>query len=134
MANDIIKGMGFHHIGLKAADFEKSLAFYKALGLKEVVRWGEGEKTIAMLDIGDGGRIELFANGGDEFAECGKWVHFAMKVDDVQKAYDTAIAAGATPHILPKVVPLDSTPEKIIINIAFVKGPDGEQVEFFKEV
>lgn len=57
-----------------------------------------------------------------------------MKVDDVQKAYDTAIAAGATPHILPKVVPLDSTPEKISINIAFVKGPDGEQVEFFKEV
>ena len=31
MANEIIKGMGFHHIGLKAADFEKSLAFYKAL-------------------------------------------------------------------------------------------------------
>ena len=63
MSNDIIKGMGFHHIGLKAADFEKSLAFYKALGLKEVVRWGEGEKTIAMLDLGDGGRLELFANG-----------------------------------------------------------------------
>ena len=134
MANDIITGMGFHHIGLKAADFEKSLAFYKALGLKEVVRWGEGEKTIAMLDIGDGGRIELFANGGDEFSENGKFVHFAMKVDDVEKAYETALAAGATPHIAPKVVPLDSKPERISINIAFVKGPDGEQLEFFKQV
>ena len=134
MANDIIKGMGFHHIGLKAADFEKSLAFYKALGLKEIVRWGEGEKTIAMLDLGDGGRIELFANGGDEFAECGKWVHFAVCVEDVEHAYQVALAAGATSHIAPKVVPLDSSPEKISINIAFVKGPDGEQVEFFKQV
>ena len=134
MANDIIKGLGFHHIGLKAADFEKSQKFYKALGLKEIVRWGEGEKEIIMFDIGNGGRIELFANGGDEFAECGKWVHFAMGVEDVEAAYNIALAAGATPHIAPKIVPLDSTPEKISINIAFVKGPDGEQLEFFKEV
>lgn len=134
MANDIIKGLGFHHIGLKAADFEKSQKFYKALGLKEIVRWGESEKEIVMFDIGNGGRIELFANGGDEFAECGKWVHFAMGVEDVEEAYNIALAAGATPHIAPKIVPLDSTPEKISINIAFVKGPDGEQIEFFKQV
>ena len=134
MANDIIKGLGFHHIGLKAADFEKSQKFYKALGLKEIVRWGESEKEIVMFDIGNGGRIELFANGGDEFAECGKWVHFAMGVEDVEEAYNIALAVGATPHIAPKIVPLDSTPEKISINIAFVKGPDGEQIEFFKQV
>ena len=35
MANEIIPGMGFHHIGLKAADFQKSVAFYKALGLRK---------------------------------------------------------------------------------------------------
>ena len=133
MANEIIKGMGFHHIGLKAADFEKSLAFYKALGLKEIVRWGEGEKTIAMLDLGDGGRLELFANGGDEFSENGKWVHFAVCVEDVKAAYEYALSLGATSHIAPKVVPLDSTPEKITIEVAFVKGPDGEQLEFFRQ-
>ena len=134
MANDIIKGMGFHHIGLKAADFEKSLAFYKALGLKEIVRWGEGEKTIAMLDLGDGGRIELFANGGDEYAVNGKWQHFALRVDDVEHAYAVAIAAGFQTKIAPKVVPLASKPQPMSINIAFVIGPDGEEVEFFKEV
>ena len=133
MANEIIKGMGFHHIGLKAKNFEKSLAFYKALGMKEVVRWGEGEKTIAMLDLGDGGRIELFANGGDEFSENGKWVHFAMCVEDVKGAYEYALSLGALPHIAPKVVPLDSTPDKITIEVAFVKGPDGEQLEFFRQ-
>ena len=52
MANEIIKGAGSHHIALMASDFEKSLAFYKALGFKEVARWGDEIKTIAMLDIG----------------------------------------------------------------------------------
>ena len=65
MANEMIKGMGFHHIGLKVADFAKSRAMYNALGMKEVCGWGEGDKEIVMFDLGDGGRIELFAGGGD---------------------------------------------------------------------
>ena len=134
MANEIIRGMGFHHVALKVKDFERSLEMYRALGLKEIVRWGEGKGEIAMLDIGDGGRIELFACGGDEFAVNGKWQHFAMKVDDVEQAYAVALAAGFAPKIAPKVVPLDSRPEKMSINIAFVLGNDGEEVEFFKEV
>ena len=134
MANDIIKGMGFHHIGLKAANFEKSQKFYEALGLREIVRWGEGEKLIVMLDVGDGGRIELFANGSDEYSVKGKWQHFAMKVDDVDAAYAVARAAGFGDHTAPKVVPLKATPADMSINIAFVVGPDGEEVEFFREV
>ncbi len=134
MANEIIKGMGFHHIALKCRDIEKSLAMYKALGMKEIVRWGEGEGLIVMLDIGDGGRIELFANGSDEYSVNGKWQHFAMRVDDVDTAYSIARASGFGEHTAPKVIPLDSSPEKISINIAFVIGPDGEEVEFFKEV
>ncbi len=125
--------MGFHHIALKCKDIDKSLAMYRALDMTEEVRWGEGEKLIVMLDVGDGGRIELFANGSDEFAENGKWQHFALRVDDVDAAYAKAIAAGFVPHVLPKVVPLESSPEKITINVAFVKGPDGEQLEFFRE-
>jgi glyoxylase I family protein len=134
MKNEIISGMGFHHIALKVADFEKSLEMYRALGLREVVRWGEGKSEIAMLDVGDGGRIELFACGGDEFAVNGKWQHFALKVDDVEQAYAVALAAGFTSKIAPNVVPLDSKPDKMSIQIAFVLGNDGEEVEFFKEV
>ena len=134
MSNKIIGGMGFHHIALKVKDFQKSVAMYRALGMEEIVRWGEGKSEIVMLDIGDGGRIELFANGGDEYAVNGKWQHFAMRVDDVDHAYAVALAAGFLPKIAPKVVPLDSRPDKMAINIAFVIGPDGEEVEFFKEV
>ena len=126
--------MGFHHIGLKCADLKKSEEFYKAIGLKEVVRWGEGEKEIVMYDLGDGGRIELFANGGDVFSANGKWIHFAIAVEDVNEAYANALAVGATPSVAPKVVLLDSKPQKITINVAFVKGPDGEELEFFKQL
>lgn len=134
MANEIIKGMGFHHIALRCADIEKSLTMYKALGMKEEVRWGEGERLIVMLDIGDGGHIEMFANGSDEYAVKGKWNHFAMHVDNVDDAYRIALAAGFQPLTPPKFAPLNSTPEKITLNVAFVTGPDGEEVEFFRVV
>ena len=120
--------MGFHHIALRCADIEKSLTMYKALGMKEEVRWGEGEKLIVMLDIGDGGHIELFANGSDEYSVKGKWNHFAMGVDNVDEAYQIALDAGFKPLIAPKFAPLESTPKKITLNVAFVTGPDGEEV------
>ena len=132
--NNIIKGMGFHHVALESANFEKTLEFYKALGMVEVARWGTPEKTIAMLDIGDGGRLEIFSDGGEQYSEAGKWVHFAVAVEDVDSAYEIALKAGAEPMIPPKTVPLDSKPEKMTIRIAFVKGPDKEQLEFFKIV
>ncbi len=134
MANTQIFGMGFHHIALKCADIHKSLAMYHALGMTEVVRWGEGEGLVVMLDVGDGGRIELFAGGTPNTAENEKWLHFALYVNDVDTAYQTALAAGFISHIAPKIATPFSTPAGLKLNVAFVKGPDGELVEFFKEL
>lgn len=135
MSNSIIKGLGFHHIALKANDFEKSVEFYKALGMTQVVGWGEGDKRITMFDLGDGGRLELFAGGSDEeFPQEGKYMHFAMCCEDVDAAYAHAVSVGAAPYKEPKTVSLDSYPEKISIRIAFVLGPSGEELEFFKQV
>lgn len=135
MSNELIKGLKFHHIGLKCADLDKSIAFYtEALGMKPYAAWGEGDKRIQMLTIGDGGIFELFAGGGDEYSNNGKWIHLAMEVEDVDAAFDMAVSHGAKPLTYPKTVPLDSVPEKMTINIAFVKGPDGEELEFFKLV
>ena len=135
MSNDIIKGLGFHHIALKANDFEKSVKFYKALGMKEIVGWGKDENSVVMLDMGDGSRIEIFAGESDEkFPREGKYLHFAMKCDDVDAAYLTALAAGAKPYKEPQTVDLDSHPEKISIRMAFVLGPSGEELEFFKQL
>ena len=135
MSNKILGGAGFHHVALRTTCLEKSLAFYKALGMEEIVRWGAGELEIVMLDIGDGGRLELFANRGVEYPAEGRWQHFAISVDDVPAAYELALTLGAKPHTAPKTVPLnDAKPAPIAIQVAFVEGPDGEQVEFFKQV
>lgn len=125
--------LGFHHIGLKYTDLEVSLNFYRSLGLHEIVRWGEVGNEIVMLAMDDGGRIELLPHGGDEFSEKGKWLHFAMKTNDVDGMYEKALSLGARSLTPPKTVPLNSSPEKISIRIAFVKGPDGEELEFFTE-
>lgn len=135
MANEIIKGMGFHHIALWAADFEKAYRFYtEGLGLKPYTAWGEGNGRVAMLDLGDGGILELFAGGEKAPATCPRYIHFAMKVDDVDAAFETALKAGAKVKSEPKVVPLDSKPVKLTLNCAFVYGPGGEELEFFKIV
>ena len=133
MANEIIKGMGFHHVALKATNFEESFKFFtEGLGMKFYTQWGEGDGRIAMLDLGDGGILELFA-GGAEGANT-NYIHFAMKVDDVDAAYATALAAGAKPKSEPKVVPLASAPVKLTLNCGFVYGPSGEELEFFRIV
>lgn len=134
-SNEIIKGMGFHHIALKASDYEKAYRFYtEGLGLKLYSAWGEGDGRIAMLDLGDGGILELFAGGTDEAPINPCYIHFALGVDDVDAAYETAIRAGAIPKSAPKVVPLDSAPVKLTLNCGFVYGPCGEELEFFKIV
>lgn len=123
-------GLGFHHIALKCKDFEKSIAFYKALGLTEYARWGSPERRIILLKLPNGGMMELFSDGGDMYPEEGKYVHLALASSDVEGDYEKALAAGGTPHIAPKTVELESSPVLLTLHLAFVKGPDGEQVEF----
>ena len=136
--NKIIPGMAIAHLALRASDIDRSIKFYTALGMEPYLTWGEGAKRIQMLKFGGGaGILELF-NGGPEIKVvgeyAGKYTHFAYAVEDVEAAYNTALAAGASSKIAPKIMPLKSSPEKISINIAFVYGPDGEEIEFFKEI
>ena len=122
--------LGFHHIALKCKDFEKSIAFYEALGLTEYARWGTPERMIALLKLPGGGMMELFSDGGDMFPEEGKYVHLALASTDVEGDYERALKAGGVSHIAPKTVELQSSPVLLTLHLAFVKGPDGEQVEF----
>lgn len=134
--NNKIPGLGIAHLALKVKDFDKSYKFYtEGLGMTPYLCWGEGEKHIQMLKFGDGaGILELFAGGSDEIPDMGKYIHFAYSVKNVEAAYETALAAGAKPLTPPKTVGLDSKPDKISIRIAFVYGPDNEQIEFFQEI
>ena len=140
MANDIIKGMGYAHMAIAAKDFDKSLAFYQALGLTIYTQWGEGDSRIALLDMGDGSLLELFAKpdlNTDRVAgvaDGNPFLHFAFAVQNVDEAYRIALEAGATPLKPPAEMPLKATPLCLTLRIAFVKGPSGEELEFFKTV
>ncbi len=134
MANEIIKGMGFHHMALYVSDFDKSLSFYQKLGMKVYTAWGEGANRIALLDTGDGSMLEIFAKPALSMASEGRWQHLALHVENVESALQTALAAGAKLQMPVTVMDLDAQPRKITIQIAFVYGPDGEVVEFIKQL
>ena len=135
MSEQLIRG--FHHIALRASDFEKSVDFYtQALELRICAAWGGPGERKLMLDLGDGGRIELFEGGTqpavENGAEYGSWFHLALRSNDVDRAFARAIEAGAREKIAPKDVVLASEPP-IPARLAFVYGPSGEVIEFFDQ-
>ena len=136
MANNLITSLGFHHIAIQVKDFERSVSFYRdGLGLKPYASWSagvNGEKKIMLLELGNGGMVELFSLGSEESPENARFIHFAMHVDDVEDAYHKALKAGAEPIMEPSVKPLDSEPVKLTLNCAFVRAPGGEELEFIR--
>ena len=134
MTNTILKGIAYHHAAIKAKDFERSLRFYQKLGAVVDFEWGTGTDRKCMLDLGGGVRLELFADGGDDYVPNGRIAHLALAVADVQQAYRAALEAGAVTVKEPQVMHLPSTPRKVSLCVAFVQGPDGEEIEFCKQV
>ena len=131
--NKTLGGGGFHHVAIRAYDFDASVRFYtEALGFTQKIAWGEGEKRAVMLDAGDGNYMEIFANGKNEPKPEGAIIHFALRTNNCDAAIERARAAGAQVTVEPKDVDIPSTPHRTPVRIAFCKGPDGEIIEFFQ--
>jgi len=127
-----VNGPGFHHVAFRCVDFDKSLAFYEtAFGFRRAYGWGEGDSRAAKLDIGDGNYLEIFAGGKPQTGDAGPIIHFALRVPDCDAAFARAVKAGATVNMEPKDVDLPGD-TVVRVRIAFVKGPDGEEIEFFQ--
>ena len=133
MANEIIRGMGTSHTAVAAVDFEKSLKFYAALGIKCFTQWGGEGNRIALLDVGDGTRIELFEKPELTAGEAAL-LHLAFSVQNVDEAYAAALRAGAVSLRAPEELPLDAKPFRVALRVAFVRGPAGEELEFCKQI
>ena len=123
---------GFHHIAIKCADLDKSIAFYTAIGGTVYRTWGEGDSRACMIGFGKENYLELFAGGDKNRPEDRLVVHFAFRSDDTSADFAKAIAAGAveTKPVADFTIP--SSPENLPIRFAFCKGPDGEIIEFFQ--
>ena len=140
--NETLRGGGFHHIAIRAFDFDATLKFYiEGLGFKPTHSWGEdgranGEKDsrAAMLDVGDGNYLEVFAGReGDPSAAIpeGGLIHFALRTSDTEAALERARSRGATVTMEPKRVIPPNSARPLEFHIAFIKGPNGEVIEFF---
>ena len=127
--NTKLSQCGFHHMALRATDYEKSLAFYsEALGFPVAHSWGEGAGRIALLDLGDGNYLELFASEADWKPEAGKqFFHLALRSTDVDADIEYVRGLGCPITIEPKSVPVNGK----TIRVGFFLGPDGETLEFF---
>ncbi len=136
---------GFHHVAIRAVDFDQTIRFYTQ-GLGFSVRFGFSVPgrvdRAAFIDVGDGRYIEVFGQGSTVQAEGrrrrvdgerteGALLHFCLRVADIEAAHAKALAAGATSRIEPRTATLSgedgATAE---VRVAFVNGPNGEVIEF----
>ena len=141
MPNRIIPGCGFHHVAIITRDWDKSMAFYcDGLGFAPKINWGEAPRRAVMLDVGDGNYLEVFERDvitekqpERENALDGEpnLLHLCLRTDDCKAAVETARRAGAEVTVEAKV-PDVFTQMGLSTMIAFVKGPDGEIIEFFQ--
>ncbi len=133
-SNATIGGGGFHHVAIRARDFDASVAFYKdVLGFVERIAWGEAGKRAIMLDTGDGNYLEVFERPGQERAsQEAAILHFALRTDDPDAVVERVREAGMNVTVEPRDVEIASRPQVTPVRLAFFEGPDGEVVELFK--
>lgn len=132
--NSVIPGCGFHHVAIRTANWERSLAFWQeAMGFVLAVQWGEAPRRACMLDTGDGNYLEIFERDPQPEGSPseGAILHFCFRTDDCDAALERARAAGAEVTKEPTSLALFGEPP-IPIRIAFFKGPDGEICELFQ--
>ena len=110
---------------IRVADLDESLEWYGTnLDYEEKDRYeGDGFTIVYMGPEGmhdDGALLELTHNEGDDDHEMGDaWGHIAVRVEDVEEAYDELMDNGVADYRPPEENP----------GYAFVKDPDGHEIE-----
>jgi catechol 2,3-dioxygenase-like lactoylglutathione lyase family enzyme len=127
--------LGFQHLGLPVTDINRSEAFYSRLGFKTAMKTelpsdGDAVKVV-MMEL-KGFVLELYQLTGNELAEIrtradGHIDHFALNVQDIDRAFADVRASGLTAlEDAPVFLPFWDKGVKYFS----VRGPDGEKVEF----
>ncbi|MDA0349240.1 MAG: VOC family protein [Verrucomicrobia bacterium] len=127
-----------HHLAIQTRDWEESKRFYiDILGMEQVGGFQLPHREVLFLNMGGGDLIELFSPLKDGKYDLPDYdntsltiFHFALAVDDVDAATERCRDAGYAVRIEPKVLQL----EGIHARLAFIIGPNGEHVEFFKNL
>ncbi|SDY31388.1 VOC family protein [Halopenitus persicus] len=119
------------HVMIRVEDLEESLEWYQTnFGYEEKGRWEADTFTNVYLGPenghDDGALLELTYNHDDRTYDMGDaWGHIAVRVpeDGLQDAYDELLANGVEDY---------RDPESCGNRYAFVKDPDGHEIEIVK--
>lgn len=127
-----IGSVSIHHVAVQTRDLDRALAFYVGvLGATLLERRQFKKRQLAWLSFGEV-RIELFsARTGEELTAWDDFfpgpVHIAFLVNDLDQIIEHAQRLGVSLH--------PSHPEPFVPpvagvgRIAYLLGPDGEEVE-----
>ena len=134
--NKQIPGCGAHHISIQTRDLASSLQLYKdVLGMEVAAEFGSPERPMMLLDMGDGSHIELVGNMAAASVQSAAGIpakdpilHFALATTDTRLAVERVRQAGFEITVEPRDVDLNG----LAVTIAFFKGPNGEEIEFFQ--
>lgn len=131
-----LKQKGIHHVCLRVPDLYKTASFYQnAFDATLVAEWGEDEREdhAFILDLGTGDFLEIF--GCSQPFELGKWQHVAIWTDDMEAAYERALANGAKIHSNPAISHIPTRSGQIVhMKFGFLIAPGGEMVELIQDV
>ncbi len=104
------------HVNVEVSDLDRSLLFYRALGLEEIQRAGTPGRSGAWFRIPDGTQIHLSTGPSKPLGRH----HFAVLVDDLDAARRVVEALAApveTERAVPGIVRF------------FTRDPDGNRIE-----
>ncbi|QZP37895.1 VOC family protein [Halobaculum magnesiiphilum] len=117
--------MAFIHVCLNVADAERAADWYADnLGFERSWEFTTPDGDTRNLYVADGNGVELQLSdteGADEFEEGTAYDHFAVKVDDVDAAFERIDNHG--------VVEEPGDQPEAGARTAFLKDPDGHTVE-----
>ena len=125
--------MGLTHVAIRVKDVDKSLKFYKYLGLKVIDRRSHmpGEKIIMLEDKTTGQRLNMmyYAKNCKLYTPWKKdgveLDHLRFQVKDAKKTYNALLKKGMKP-----ATPLREREHNgKIIKMGFIKDPNGIWVE-----
>jgi lactoylglutathione lyase len=116
------------HTAFAVHDIERSLAFYRLLGLDEAFRLQrpDGSLMLVYLHLGGDRFLELFPNGPEPAADrVHSFRHICLLTDDLSALIEHLRGNGVTIDIEVK--------EGLDRNLqAWVKDPDGNSIEFMQ--
>ena len=126
---------GWSHLGIPVTDISVSEAFYEQFGFEPVMRASipvDGQEIKATMLAYENFTLELYQLLPEALQEIrargdGYIDHFALDVNDIDQAFAELQAAG--------LKPLENEPVQLPfwengVKYFFVRGPDGEKVEF----